>query len=215
MSGSGFTYPLAFPTYTGVKGATIRYNKVVGQSTSPGSLVTQVYEWPGERWEADIQLPVMTRANAEQWAAWLLSLRGPVGSFLMGDPSGAVPRGAASSASGSPTVSGTNSALSRTLAIATTGLGSVSNWLLPGDWIQLGSGATTRLYKNLTAASLVANAVTLDITPPLRVAPNPGDPVVVSGALGKFMLSSGQVQHAIDNALHFTPATIAAVEDLR
>lgn len=211
---SGFTFPLSFPTYTGVKGATIRYNKVVGQSLSPGSLVAQVYEWPGERWEADITLPIMTRAQAEQWAAWLLSLRGPVGSFLMGDPSGATPRGAASSTPGTPVVSGTNAALSRTLAIS-TGLGNVSNWLLPGDWIQLGSGATTRLYKNLSPASLASGAAILDITPPLRAAPSPGDPVVVANALGKFMLSTGQVQHAIDNALHFTAATILAVEDLR
>ena len=212
---SGFTFPLAFPTYTGVKGIVIRPRKVVGVNTSPGSLVSQVYEWPGERWEADVSLPLMNRAAAEQWAAWMLSLRGPVGSFLMGDPAGTTPRGAAATTPGTPQVDGAQAALLRTLAIK-TGLGTTANYLRAGDWISLSTGSTRRLHKVLADASLSsAGKVTLDIWPALRVAVTDSATIYVSSTTGRFMLTGAALDMSIDTASIYQPAVMGCIEDLR
>lgn len=211
---SGFTFPLAFPTHTRLKSAVMRLRKVVGVNTSPGSLVQQTYEWPGERWEAELTLPLMTRANAEIWHAWLGSLRGPVGSFLLPPPGGATPRGSAAATPGAPQVDGNQAARLRTLAIK-TGLGTVSGYLKAGDWIALGSGSTRRLHKVLADASLTTGQVTLDIEPALREAVVNNATVAVASATGKFMLTSSAPDLAIDTASRYSPGVIGCVEDLR
>lgn len=210
---SGFVYPLDFPTHTGVKGITIRSRKIVGVSTAPFSFVQQVYEHTGQRWEADISLPILTRANAEIWRAWLLSLDGQIGTFLMGDPVGATPRGSAASTPGTPQVDGANVVRSKTLAIK-TGLAAVANYLCAGDWISLGTGSTRRLHAVVANASLNSGKVTLDIRPPLRSALNGDETVYVANATGRFRLSSPSVEHVINQASHFQPATIGCVEAL-
>lgn len=182
------TYPLAFPSRNPTA-FTLRQRKVVGRSMAPTTGVAQRYEWQGEWWEAMLDLGTQTRANGEVFAAWLTSLRGAVGTFLMGDPLSAVPRGSAGVTPGTPVVSGAHSALSRTLAIS-TGLGTVSNYLRAGDYVQLGSGSTTRLHKVLQDASLVAGAATLDIWPALRAAYSNGTTIVVSSAKARFYLTS-------------------------
>lgn len=212
---SGFSFPLAFPTYTGVRGITIRGKKVVGVNTAPGSLVTQTYEWPGERWEAEISLPIMSEDNAEAWIAWLLSLRGPVGSFLMGSPIRTTPRGAAATTPGTPQVDGAQSARARVLNIK-TGLGTTANWLRAGDWLSLGTGSARRLHKNISTVSLDSSGkAALDIWPALREAVADNATLYVASATGRFMLSAAAAEHAINAASQFQPAVIGCVEDLR
>jgi hypothetical protein len=119
-------YPLAWPTHRGLRDIVIRRRKIVGGARSPFSILSeQFYEWPGnERWEADINLPPMGRNDASPWIAWLLSMDGPIGTFLMGDPDGATPRGLGT---GVPQVDG-GGQLGKELAIK-TGLGTTANWL--------------------------------------------------------------------------------------
>jgi len=210
---SGFTYPLAFPSHTGVSGATIRSRKIVGVSTAPFSFVQQVYEHPGQRWEADISLPILTRANAEIWRAWLLSLDGPIGTFLMGDPAGATPRGSAATTPGTPQVDGAHAVRSKTLSIK-TGLGTVANYLRAGDWISLGTGSTRRLHAVVSDASLSGGKASLDIRPALRAALNGNETVYVASATGRFRLNSPSVEHVINQASHFQLNTISCVEAL-
>lgn len=208
------SYPRTFPTHKGVRGIHIRQRKVVGVSTAPSSLIAQTYEWPGERWEADFTLPPMSRADGEAWIAWLISLRGPVGSFLMGDPAGATARGSAAGTPGTPQVNGAQSARARTLDIK-TGLGTVSNYLRAGDWISLGTGSSRRLHKVLADASLSSGNVTLDIWPSLRANVSNNDTVYVANATGRFMLAGNPTEYDIDVASLYRPNTIACIEDLR
>ena len=56
--------------------------------------------------EAEIQLPPMTRAEGEQWVSFLIKLKGMQGTFLLGDPAGATPRGSAATTAGTPVVNG-------------------------------------------------------------------------------------------------------------
>jgi len=208
------TYPRAFPTHKNYRDITITQRKVVGVNTAPGSLVGQSYEWPGERWEAQISLPLMSRADGDAWEAWLTSLRGPVGSFLLPVP-GATPRGAAAATPGTPQADGAASARARTLAIK-TGLGVVANYLRAGDWLSIGTGSSRRLHRVLVDASLDSSGkATLDIWPALREALTNSATLYVSSATGKFMLLNSSHDLKVDVAGRYQPAVISCVEDLR
>lgn len=87
------TYPLDIPTVTGIGSVEFRMINSVAVSQSPFTFNTQVQAYSGEMWQADFILPPMLRDTAEDWIAWLISLKGQYGTFLAGDPNGATPRG--------------------------------------------------------------------------------------------------------------------------
>lgn len=207
------SFPLALPSHKNYRSIEIVQRKLVGVATAPFSLVPQTYEWPGERWEATIELAPMSRADGEAWVAWLMSLRGPVGSFLLGDVAGAVARGSAGVTPGTPQVDGDQAAQARTLDIK-TGLGNVSGYLLAGDWIQLGSGSSSRLHKVLQDVSLSSGEATLDIWPALRAAVSNNATVTVAAAKGKFMLAQA-ASWQVDSAAIVRGAAFGCIEDLR
>lgn len=80
------TYPLNTPTNIGIANITLMAENAVAISTSPFTFQQQVVAHPGQRWAASISLPPMKRQDAEAWVAFLLSLKGQVGTFLLGDP---------------------------------------------------------------------------------------------------------------------------------
>lgn len=205
------TYPLTFPT-SGV--ASIRFiaRNVVGTSLSPFSLKQQVVQHQGQRWEADITLPPMKRADAEVWISFFMKLYGSYGTFTMGDPNAATPRGTASSAAGTPVVNGA-SQTGDTLNI--DGLPtSETGYLLAGDYIQLGTGTSTQLYKVLDDVDTNASGeAALTIWPDLRSSPSDGATVVVSGAKGLFRIASSTTDWNVNNA-GFYSMTFGAVEAL-
>lgn len=190
------TYPLSLPS-GGL--ATIRLvaRNAVAVSQSPFSFSSQIYKFPGQTWEADITLPSLLRADAEEWIAFLLKLNGPYGTFLLGDPLGATARGTASTAPGSPVVStGTAGSQSLTISGATA---NASTYLLPGDYIQLGSGSSSRLHKVLNTVSTNGSGVaTMDIYPAIRSTASGA--VVVSNAKGLFRLSTPESSWDISRA---------------
>lgn len=193
------TYPLAFPTSRYPASVQIRARSVVGVSESPFSLSQQVQRHPGQAWGASITLPPMEQTVAEQWVAWLLSLNGREGTFLMGDPVQLTHRGVGG---GTPLVNG-GSQTGNTLAIdgcptSTTG------WLLAGDMIQLGSGSSTRLHKVLTQADTDGSGeVTLDIWPRLRESPANNAAVTIVAAKGLWRLASNVAAWDVRAALRY------------
>ena len=80
------TYPLSTPTNKTIAEITLVARNVVGVSTSPFTFKQQVYQFSGQRWEADVTLPAMAREDAEQWVSFLMKLYGQKGTFLLGDP---------------------------------------------------------------------------------------------------------------------------------
>ena len=122
------TYPLTLPSHTGIRNITLRAVNTVGMSMSPFTYQQQAVAHAGQRWEVDVTLPAMNRADAEQWVAFLVSLRGRFGTFTLGDPVGASPRG---SAGGTPLVNGA-SQIGGTLAIDGC-TASQTGWLKAGD----------------------------------------------------------------------------------
>ena len=138
------TYPLAFPTKTGVARVEITATDVVSISESPFTLAQQVVRHAGARWSATISIPPVKRSDSEYWNSFLLRLRGQFGTFLLGDPNAATPRGSASSAAGTPVVNGASQTGNE---LNIDGLpASAVGYLLAGDYIQLGSAASARLY---------------------------------------------------------------------
>lgn len=206
------TYPLTFPTQTGIARIEITATDVVSVSESPFTLSQQVVRHAGARWSATITIPPTKREDAEYWNAFLLRLRGKFGTFRLGDPNGATPRGSASSTPGTPVVNG-GSQTGNELAI--DGLpASATGYLKAGDYIQLGSGSTSRLYKVLEDVNSNASGeATLNLWPDLRSSPADNAAVVVSNAKGVFRLASNEAVWNINNA-GFYSIGFAAVEAL-
>lgn len=190
------TYPISLPVAFDISGITIRANNTVGESVSPFSAEQQLYVHQGQWWEAEIRLPPMLRDDAEDVLGALLSLRGKEGSFLLPAPN-AAPRGVGG---GTPLVDGAGQT-GLTLAIKGGPL-STTNWLKVGDWIQLGSGSSTRLHKVLVAASTDgAGKATLDIWPRLRSSPADSAAVTITSCKGLFQLSSNATEYEIGQAM--------------
>lgn len=200
-------YPLALPSHTGQASITLRAVNQTAMSMSPFTYKQQIHNHAGQRWEAEIQLPAMQRADAEQWLAWLLSLNGRAGTFLMGDPLGATPRGALG---GTPLVNGANQTGSSLTIDGCTA--NVTGWLKAGDYIQLGSASTATLHKVLQDANTNGSGqVTLDLWPSIRTAPADNSTVVTNNCVGRFRLNSGEQDWSIKTASIYG-ITFAAVE---
>lgn len=206
------TYPLAFPTQTGIARVEITATDVVAITESPFTFSQQVVRHAGARWSATITIPPVKREDSEYWNSFLLRLRGKFGTFLLGDPNGATPRGSAASAAGTPVVNGASQTGNE---LAIDGLpASATGYLKAGDYIQLGSGSTARLYKVLEDVnSNGSGEATLNLWPDLRSSPNDDATVVVSNAKGVFRLTSNEAVWTINNA-GFYAINFAAVEAL-
>ncbi|MGH9552308.1 MAG: hypothetical protein ACRD3W_23175, partial [Terriglobales bacterium] len=180
--------PAGFSTFT--QGAT----NVVGISSSPFTGQQQAQEWSAELWDFSVGLPPMKRADAEAWVSFLVALRGMSGTFLIGDPYGAAPRGVAT---GTPKVSGSNAAGSKTFATKGWTHG-VTGILKAGDYIQVGTGMSQRLYKNLTDVDSDGSGdATLDIFPRLREALADDAVITTTNCKGCFRLADNRREWSV------------------
>lgn len=201
-------YPVTFPD-VGIRAMNIRARTVVGISSSPFTGQQQVYKHQGEWWEAEVTLPPMKRATAEQVTAFLIKMKGRYGTFLLGDPANTSPRGVGT---GTPLVYGADQTGSSLITdgwtVSTTGI------LKAGDWIQLGSGSTTTLHKVLDDANSDASGIaTLEIFPSLRSSPADNAQITKSSPKGIWRLSSNEMSWNIDEASVYG-ITFACVEAL-
>jgi hypothetical protein len=194
------TYPLSLPTTIGIAEIELRANNVVGVSQSPFTYKQQVVQHQGQRWEASVSIPPVRKDLAEEWVAFLISLKGPVGTFYLGDPNMATPRGTIS-AGALVTLASAASAGDETVALTKSGGPEKSNVLLPGDYIQIGTDSSRTLHKVLNTVNWDANgAGTADIWPHIRGTVASGTSVVHQSTTGKFRLTSGLTSWSINNA---------------
>lgn len=190
------TYPLTLPDTIGIAGIELQAMNAVALSESPFTYRQQVLTYPGQRWVASVSLPTLRRDIMAPWKAFLTALKGQTGTFLLGDPDYADgPQGTVSSCvltgtagSGSPTV------------VMTGGL-------LAGDYIQLGTGATSRLHQVLQDQT---GDGTLEIWPNLR-ASYTSAAVTTVNARGVFRLASNSAAWSVDNRNAYT-INFSAVE---
>src|ERR1700722_5333611 len=107
------SYPLNMPTTPGWSKINFSAKNIVGLSRSPFTNQQQVYQWPGEFFSVDVSLPPMQKGTAESWINFLVSLRGTLGTFFIGDVYRVAPQGVAT---GTPLVNGAQGSMSSTLA---------------------------------------------------------------------------------------------------
>lgn len=198
------SYPLTMPSEPGVVRVRIATRTAVSISRSNTTYVAQIQSHPGQMWIADFTLPIMTRAQAEIWQAFLLQLDGPKGTFYLGDPFATAPRG---NWAGAPKVNGA-SQTGQSLAI--DGLASGAT-IEPGDTFQLG----VRLYKYIGMTTAVANGsgqVTLDIWPRLRETPADNDALITISPVGLFRLSENSNDLYNSNAMEYYEVSVSAAE---
>ena len=178
------TYPLATPTSIGIESIELRAVNAVATSQSPFTYKQQVITHGGQRWEASVSIPSVHRDKAAQWKAMLVALKGQRGTFLLGDPDYVTPQGTVSSC----TLTGTVGSESPTVVMTGT--------LKAGDYIQLGTGADSKLHQVLVDQS--GNG-TLEIWPALRTGYTSAS-VDFSSPKGVFRLSTNLTSWSINNA---------------
>jgi hypothetical protein len=204
------SFPLDLPATRAPARIDWRREANVGSSESPFSFSPQTYVWSAERWLAMLTWGTMGQADADDVEAFLLALNGREGSFLLGDFLRTAPRG--TWAGQSPLVNGA-SQVGRTLAI--DGLTPTTTTGKAGDWFQLGSGATSRLYR--LTAPFTANGsgqATLDFWPGLRGSPADNAPLTLASTRGLFMLASN-VSGWTQEDVRESGISLDCVEDLR
>lgn len=203
------TYPLSLPTNTGIGAVRLRANDTVAINISPFSASQQVYKYNGQFWEADISLPPMKREDAEYWLTFLMKLNGAYGTFLLGDPAASNPRGVAT---GTPVVNG---ASQTGYELVTDGWTPDTTGILKaGDYIQLGTGSSSRLYKVLDDVDSDGSGnATLDLWPNLRSSPSDDAAIVVSDCKSVFRLSTNVTEINVDQTSLYG-VTFGALEAL-
>lgn len=183
------SYPLALPTHTGIAQIEFRAINAVAYSQSPFTFAGQAVAHAGQMWQADVTLPPMKRADAERWVAWLVSLRGRLGTFLLGDPLSTAIRGTATSA----TITGSSGA-STVSATVTNG-----QTILAGDMFQLGTGSDATLHKVLVDYTGTGSAADLEIWPALRKARS-SVAADLTSPQGVFRLTSNETAWSVNEA---------------
>jgi len=178
------SYPLDTPTSIGIESIELRAVNAVATSQSPFTFKQQIISHGGQKWEASVTIPSVHRDKAAQWKAMLVGLRGPVGTFLLGDPDYTTPQGTVSSC----TLTG--SAGEDTVTVVMTGT------LKAGDYIQLGSGASAKLHQVLLDQD--GDGI-LEIWPALR-SNYTDEAVTFNSPKGVFRLATNMTSWSINNA---------------
>lgn len=201
------SYPLSFPTVSGISHSSLSLKFVNGILVSPWTGQTQVQATEYETWLADLTLSIRSQSEAGPWRAFLAALRGVYGTFMLGDFSATSPQG---SGLGTPVVDG---ASQTGYTLATRGwTASSTNVLLAGDYLQIGS----RLYMCVEDVSSDGSGeASFDIRPQLRESPGDGSSLILENAKGIFRLTSDTaiLTETYGDDLVY-PVTFAAMEAL-
>ena len=191
------SYPVSLPNTTSIKRLRWTQSSVVGESRSPFTLSRQTYVHQGEAWMVEVELIPMVRADAEAWLAWMLSLNGRQGSFLLGDVHGATARG--TWLGESPVVQG-GSQTGKTLKVDGVAPFATAK---AGDWFQLGSGSSARLHKLTADATFDSGGeATLDFWPRLRSSPSDNAALTIASAKGLFALDSNENSWDVEEIIY-------------
>jgi hypothetical protein len=139
----------------------------VAEARSPFTGTSQIQDWGASWWEYQIEMAVTQGSNGRRLSAFFAALGGLRGRFLFPDPTIEVLVGV-----GNPYVTETQAAGGTTLRTAGWGLG-----LRAGDFFQLGSETTTRLYQLTADVTPVGSEAELAFVPSLRAVVQVGTPI--------------------------------------
>ncbi len=202
------SFPITLPTNC-VRSVRIQPLKASLVNMSPDTFVAQVHEQPGEAWMMSWELRAQRRDDAAVWFAGLVSLRGSVGTFYLGDTAYKTPRGVGT---GTPKIAG---ASQTGYDIDTDGwTPSQTGVLRAGDWVQIGTSSSRQLCMVMADAnSDGAGAATLTLWPGVRTAFADNTDLVVSSPKGVWRLTT-EIDWSIGPDLITRGISLTAVEDI-
>lgn len=187
------TYPLTWPSSISVNSMQITPTNSVAVTQSPFSFSQKTYDNGGEMWQASVSIPPLTRDQAEDFICFLTLLKGSYGTFLMPVFDAKAARG---SWGGTPLIAGAGQT-GNDLNIdgGTTG---TTDYAKAGDWVQIGTGSSTKLFKVMADADTDGSgATTLNLFPSIKVAFADNTALTVVNPHGLFRLD-GDFTYNVD-----------------
>ena len=180
------SYPLTPPA--GIRISSLRFSAIsaVARNISPFTFSSQSYNWTGTMLSGDVECPPMNRADAEELIGFLIMAAR--GTFYFRDYANGTQRGNMSS---NPKLDGAHAANTTTITID----GGSGSWAV-GDYIQLGTGSSSKLHK----ITQVNSSTSYEIFPLLRTTYPDDAAIVYSNAVGVFRLSNTTCDWSIDTA---------------
>lgn len=176
------SFPLTLPTVSGFRRFRMRQRRSQQLSESPSSLISQVQESTGERWEADVTLPLLKRDKAAEYQGFFNMLDGKKGTFMLGDALGRQPRG---TPLGTPKVR--DSGQTGKVLIIDGCSPETQRWMRAGDYFQIGE----RLHQVSRDVDADASGiVVLDFWPRLREVYDTGTLLITADCKGLFRMAS-------------------------
>lgn len=181
------SYPRSLPSEMVIQRAVLRPRNIAAEAASRFTSQRQIHAHQGQFWEIEVDLAPHSPADAAAVTAWLSSLEGIVRTFYMGDPMRPTPLGTAASSPGTPLIAG-GSQTGQEID-GDSGPTSETGWLVAGDYVQIGTGTSSRLYKMLEDVSTDGSGdFTMSVWPQVRTAFSDNETIAVSGAVGLFRL---------------------------
>jgi hypothetical protein len=175
------SYPLFPPSPFNLSRLSFTGVSATSRNTSPFTMQTQQYNWPGQAWLGSVDCPPMVRADAEAVIAFLLAAQR--GTFYFQDYANPTNRGG---------VTGTLTVTTATANATTLTFGGATGSFALGDWLQI----STSLYKVVQ----VNSSSSVDVFPVLRSSYAASTPITYANAKGVFRLASGLTEWSIDLA---------------
>ena len=205
------SYPLTMPVTPGPVASKFAIRRAVAVSQSPFTGQQQTYEWPMALWTAEIKLPPMKRETAAAWQAFFMQLHGRRGTFLLGDPDAKNPRGAIS-LSATPTLNTSVAIGDYDVSIA--GVGNSIVAFKAGDYIQIGSAATAKLYMiTADATSNGSGVVSVSVEPTIKAVASGGAAVTFLSPKAVFRMDANELSWDADHVSKYG-ITFSATEAL-
>tara|TARA_Y100001938_G_scaffold117553_1_gene162199 strand:- start:503 stop:1132 length:630 start_codon:yes stop_codon:yes gene_type:complete len=191
------TFPLDIPTSpSNFTTSQWIITRTVGFTQSPFTYSQQVSKYQGAIWQTTVTLPPMTRADAGAWQSFYMQLSGRFGTFLLGDPDASTIQGSATGVM----KANANHAVGA-FDITVDGLNSSqSTAFKKGDYVQFGSGATSKLH--MIVANISTNGsgeATLQIEPPLKTAISNNDTIVYSNTKAVMRMDNNSLSWDANN----------------
>ena len=167
--------PISMPSNIGFKSSRFSLSRKTSISQSPFTGAQQVYAHSQALWTASYTLPPMKREKASEWLSFFMKLKGREGTFLAYDPDAKAPLG---KITGAVTLDGAISIGDSSIDVSTTNNSKVDAFKA-GDYIQIGSGADSRLYMITDDADTDSSGdTTLNIQPSIKKSATSGSSVI-------------------------------------
>jgi len=161
------TYPVDVPI-SDLARITVRENTANVAQFSGFTSQGVVQEYEGDHWGASIGYSRLPRSLAQDVSAFVSKLRGAKGTLVLSFPGYDEPLGAAKDNPSSPAVNGSGQAGNEELLVK-SGPASITDWLLPGDIIQVGPANRPHWHKVLQAVDTDGSGnATIDVWPRVR-----------------------------------------------